>query len=69
MDLLWTVTFCLLAVIAATWNGAEPDPETVGASRPGMQLLAQFSPLLIPAIVFPLVLGIAQEQFFGPSFW
>ena len=27
-------------------------------------LLAQFSPLLIPAIVFPLVLGIAQEQFF-----
>ena len=29
-----------------------------------LQLLAQFSPLLIPAIVFPLVLGIAQEQFF-----
>ena len=28
-----------------------------------MQLLAQFSPLLIPAIVFPLVLQIAQEQF------
>jgi PAS domain S-box-containing protein len=26
-------------------------------------LLAQFSPLLIPAIVFPLVLRIAQEQF------
>jgi PAS domain S-box-containing protein len=26
-------------------------------------LLAQFSPLLIPAIVFPLVLSIAQEQF------
>jgi two-component system cell cycle sensor histidine kinase/response regulator CckA len=28
-----------------------------------LQLLAQFSPLLIPAIVFPLVLSIAQEQF------
>jgi two-component system, cell cycle sensor histidine kinase and response regulator CckA len=32
-------------------------------SSHGLQLLAQFSPLLIPAIVFPLVLGIAQEQF------
>src|SRR5208337_1570152 len=28
-----------------------------------LQLLAQFSPLLIPAVVFPLVLRIAQEQF------
>ena len=32
-------------------------------SSRGLRLLAQFSPLLIPAIVFPLVLSIAQEQF------
>jgi len=63
-DLVWTITFCSLVVIAATWDGAEPGPlETIKPSPPGMQLLAQFSPLLIPAIVFPLVLGIAQEQF------
>ncbi len=33
-----------------------------------MQLLAQFSPLLIPAIIFPLVLQIAQEQFLWSVF-
>ncbi len=33
-----------------------------------MQLLAQFSPLLIPAIVFSLVLRIAQEQFLWSAF-
>jgi len=64
-DLIWTLTYCLLAGIAATW--ADPEPhlqETVAPRAPNMQMLAQFSPLLIPAIVFPLVLGIAQEQFF-----
>ena len=63
MDLLWTATFCLFIVIAATWDGAEPDPVTIVPFAPGMQLLSQFSPLIIPAIVFPIVLRIAQEQF------
>jgi PAS domain S-box-containing protein len=68
-DLLWTATYCMLAVIAATWDGAEPVPvKTIVAFAPGIRLLAQFSPLLIPAIVFPLVLRIAQEQFFWSVF-
>jgi two-component system, cell cycle sensor histidine kinase and response regulator CckA len=62
-DLLWTLTDCFLIVIAATWDGAEQSPEPGEPIRAGFQLLMQFSPLLIPAIVFPLVLGIAQEQF------
>ena len=63
-DLMWTVTYCILVVIAATWDGSEQSPlEAVDSFAPRMQLLAQFSPLLIPAIVFPLVLQIAQEQF------
>jgi two-component system cell cycle sensor histidine kinase/response regulator CckA len=63
LDLFWTIVFVLLTVIAAMWNDAEPQLEEIGARSRGSQLLAQFSPLLIPAIVFPLVLGIAQEQF------
>jgi len=62
-DLPWTISYCVLIVIAGTWN----DPEQLSEREPHshrLQLLAQFSPLLIPAIVFPLVLGIAQEQFF-----
>src|SRR5271169_2840163 len=63
--LMWTVTYCILVVIAATWDGSEQSPlEAVDSFAPRMQLLAQFSPLLIPAIVFPLVLQIAREQFF-----
>jgi len=62
-DLLWTLTDCLLIAIAATWGGAEQRPETDDPIGPSLQMLMQFSPLLIPAIVFPLVLGIAQEQF------
>jgi two-component system, cell cycle sensor histidine kinase and response regulator CckA len=62
-DLLWTLTFCLLAIFAATWNVAELHPESVGPVSRGRQLLEQFSPLLMPVIVFPLVLRIAQEQF------
>jgi len=61
-DLLWTLTYGLLVAIAVNWDGAEQSPETVESISPSLQLLLQFSPLLIPAIVFPLVLGIAQEQ-------
>jgi PAS domain S-box-containing protein len=68
-DLLWTVSYAILIVIAATWDGAEPDPlKTTDPLAPGMRLLAQFSPLIIPAIVFPLVLRIAQEQFYWAVF-
>ncbi len=64
LDLPWTLSYCLLAVIAATWaDTSQHSPETVEPWSPTMQLLAQFSPLLIPAIVFSLVLRIAQEQF------
>ncbi len=62
-DLLWTMTYCLLAVLAATWNDAEQDLERAATPSSGAQLLAQFSPLLIPAITFPLILRMAQEQF------
>jgi two-component system cell cycle sensor histidine kinase/response regulator CckA len=68
-DLPWTLTYCLLTVIAAVW--ADPEqlaPETVDPRAPSMQMLAHFSPLLIPAIVFPLVLRIAQEQFLWSMF-
>jgi two-component system cell cycle sensor histidine kinase/response regulator CckA len=68
-DLLWTLTYCFLAGIALTWSDMESDlPELVDPRAPAMQLLAQFSPLLIPAIVFPLVLRIAQEQFLWSVF-
>jgi len=63
LDLPWTVTYCLLIVIAGTWNSHE-EPLPSEPHSHGLRLLAQFSPLLIPAIVFPLVLSIAQEQFF-----
>jgi PAS domain S-box-containing protein len=62
-DLLWTATFCLLAIMAATWNDAEQHLERIGPASRSRQLLAQFSPLLIPAIVFPLLLHTAQERF------
>jgi two-component system, cell cycle sensor histidine kinase and response regulator CckA len=63
-DLMWTVTYGILVVIAAAWSGDEQnESESAKPSAPGMQLLAQFSPLLVPAIVFPLALRIAQEQF------
>ena len=61
-DLPWTLVSCLLILLAGTWN--EPEPAMAGVSAsPGLRLLAQFSPLVIPAIVFPLVLSIAREQF------
>ncbi|HEY6337650.1 MAG TPA: PAS domain S-box protein [Candidatus Sulfotelmatobacter sp.] len=62
-DLLWTLSYCLLAFIAATWNDDERDQGKVAPPAASVQLLAQFSPLLIPAVVFPLALGVAQEQF------
>jgi PAS domain S-box-containing protein len=61
-DLPWTFSYCLAIVLAGTWNERESPSAGVPLSR-SLQLLAQFSPLLIPAIVFPLVLRIAQEQF------
>jgi PAS domain S-box-containing protein len=62
-DLLWTLSYCLLIVVAGTWREDEDALPTRPLSR-GFELLGQFSPLLIPAIVFPLVLSIAREQFF-----
>ncbi len=61
-DLPWTIMYALLIVLAGTWDEREDEKESQPLSR-GLQLLAQFAPLLIPAIVFPLVLGIAPEQF------
>ncbi len=63
-DLLWTMVYGLLTFFAATWN--EPEEQLAASFPPpsrGVQLLGLFAPLLIPAIVFPLVLRIAQEQF------
>jgi PAS domain S-box-containing protein len=62
-DLPWTVTYCFLILIAGTWSENEEGLEIESQSR-SLHLLAQFSPLLIPAIVFPLVLSIAREQFY-----
>lgn len=62
LDLLWTATYALMVVIAATWKD-EVHIENVPPISRGAQLLSQFLPLLFPAIVFSLVLRIAQEQF------
>ena len=63
LDLAWTVSYCLLILMAGTWSETEGQPEAEPPSH-SLQLLAQFSPLAIPALVFPMVLSIAQEQFF-----
>ena len=62
-DLTWTLSYAFLILIAGTWNQTERTDEAEATSR-GLQLLAQFSPLLIPAVVFPLILSIAREQFY-----
>ncbi len=63
-DLMWTITYCILVVTAESWSGNEREESSAAKlPAPRMQLLAQFSPLVIPAVVFPLVLRIAQEQF------
>ena len=62
LDFAWTAAFCILIFLPSTWS----EQETVPAPEPPsstIQLLALFAPLLIPAIVFPLLLGVAQEQF------
>jgi two-component system cell cycle sensor histidine kinase/response regulator CckA len=63
LDLPWTLSFCLVAGLAATWTDSEQHLPEAEPRLTSLQLLAQFLPLLIPAIVFPLVLRIAQEQF------
>ncbi len=64
LDLSWTITYCLLAVLAATWKDPSRDVgETLPPRSRMADLLAQFLPLFIPAIVFALALRIAQEQF------
>jgi len=62
-DLTWTIGYCFLILIAGTWNEREEGVE-LGAQSRSLQLLAQFSPLIIPAAVFPMVLAIAREQFY-----
>ena len=62
-DFPWTLAYGFLIVIAGTWNEKEEGIQIEPGSR-SLQLLAQFSPLLIPAVVFPLVLSIAREQFY-----
>jgi two-component system cell cycle sensor histidine kinase/response regulator CckA len=62
-DLTWTAAFCVLILLAGTWNQKEEKIEIASPSR-SLQLLAQFSPLIIPAAVFPMVLSIAREQFY-----
>jgi len=61
-DIAWTLSFAVLIAIAGTWNDRERAPDTEFSSA-SLTLLANFSPLIIPAIVFPLVLRIAEEQF------
>ena len=61
-DLAWTLSYSVLIVIAGTWQNREAEQESE-SPPPSLTLLANFSPLIIPAIVFPLVLRIAEEQF------
>jgi len=61
-DLPWTVMYASLILLAGTWDQRKEEKESQPLSR-GLQLLAQFAPLLIPAVVFPMVLSIAREQF------
>ena len=61
LDFGWTASYCLLIVLPATWDLREDGPGTEIRSN-SLHLLALFAPLLIPAIVFSLLLGIAQEQ-------
>jgi PAS domain S-box-containing protein len=61
-DLPWTIAYALLIGIAGTWNEREELAGAPSGSR-SLRLLSQFAPLVIPAIVFPLVLSVAREQF------
>lgn len=63
-DLLWTVTFCAMVVIAASWREHEKgSAENAPPLSRSAQLFARFFPLIVPAIVFPLALQIAREEF------
>ena len=62
LDLGWTTSYCVLVLLPATWNVHE-DPPTPELRSSTLQMVALYSPLLIPAIVFPLLLSLAQEQF------
>lgn len=62
LDLWWTVGYSLLIILPATWKVEEYPPRSEPRSNT-FQLLALFVPLLIPAIVFPMLLSIAQERF------
>jgi two-component system, cell cycle sensor histidine kinase and response regulator CckA len=61
-DIAWTLSYAVLILIAGTWNEREQELDAATSSA-SLTLLANFSPLIIPAIVFPLVLRIAEEQF------
>jgi len=61
-DLPWTIMYATLILLSGTWDAHQEEKESQPLSR-SLQLLAQFAPLLIPAVVFPMVLTIAREQF------
>jgi len=63
LDLLWTISFGLMTGLATTWRDRPEESEAPPPLSRSAQLVSQFVPLLIPAIVFSLVLRIAQEQF------
>ncbi len=62
LDLTWTIGYAVLIALPAMWDEHE-DPPAVEPRSNWLQMLALYSPLLIPAIVFPLLLSLAQEQF------
>ncbi len=62
LDLTWTIGYAVLIALPALRNEHE-DPPTVEPRSNWLQMLALYSPLLIPAVVFPLLLSLAQEQF------
>jgi two-component system, cell cycle sensor histidine kinase and response regulator CckA len=62
LDLTWTIGYVVLIALPALWDEHE-DPPAVEPRSNWLQMLALYSPLLIPAIVFPLLLSMAQEQF------
>jgi two-component system cell cycle sensor histidine kinase/response regulator CckA len=62
LDLAWTVSYGMLIVLSGTWREPEQKKRTEARSNT-LQLIALFSPLLIPGLVFPLALGIVREQY------
>jgi two-component system, cell cycle sensor histidine kinase and response regulator CckA len=62
LDLTWTIGYAVLIALPSMWDEHE-DPPAAEPRSNWLQMLALYSPLLIPAIVFPLLLSLAQEQF------